>query len=79
MIHALGRRTQNLKWIAAADEDVTGLEAEPDIGDLEDSLDLPRSLHEGSRLGVEGRLVTTVATTREHRLQADLELLPVVN
>ena len=64
--------------VAAAEQHVPGLQAQPDVGHLEHALDLPRRLDVGAGLRVEGRLVAPVTAAVDHPGQAGREPSPRV-
>ena len=67
---ALAPVPQHGDRVAAAHHHVPGLQAQPDVGPVEDLLDLPRGLHVGPGLRVEGGLVAAVAAAAHHPGQA---------
>ena len=69
---------QHRHRVAAAEQHVPGLQAQPDVGHVEHPLDLPRRLDVGPGLGVEGRLVAAVTAAGEHRGQPGREPPPPV-
>jgi hypothetical protein len=50
--------------IPATDQDVSGVEAQPDLGDLQQALDVGGSLDHGSVGGMEGDPQTTIARNK---------------
>src|SRR5580692_4582415 len=64
--------------VAAAEQHVPGLQAQPDVRHLEHPLDLPRRLDVSAGLRVEGRLVAPVTAAVDHPGQAGREPAPRV-
>src|SRR5438067_1443566 len=61
VVDATAPVAQRLDRVGAADQEVTGVDEQADVGELEHAVDLPRRLDEGARVGVEGRLEPAAA------------------
>src|SRR5467141_2861611 len=62
--------------ITAAEQQVPGVKAKSDRGEVENLLDLPGGFDPGAGFVVEGGLITALATHRHRHLDALRELFP---